>query len=156
MGTSIERTRYAAGSLPLKAPKSTIPSPDSSIATKTVTSRVYKKLRAIRPAASRGIGLMLVVFIAYSTTVNAAHRHGRLLSDHPASVLTTQSDSDDVGSARANCSDCLICQLHQSFSTSLISTRPYFGSNTQIGFHRCVASVAPRAGTHSSAESRTP
>jgi hypothetical protein len=72
----------------------------------------------------RGLGLLLVVFILYGTTVEAAHRHGRIL---PApSHATSLTDAEQTSTPLANksaCSDCLICQLHQNFNTTLIAFR---------------------------------
>lgn len=73
---------------------------------------------------SRWLNLLLVVFILYGTTVEAAHRHGRIL---PSSASTNaQLDSEhskNLGTAKTSCNDCLICQLHQNFSTTLIALR---------------------------------
>ena len=69
----------------------------------------------------RWLGLLLVVFILYGTTVEAAHRHGRTLPAGPgaASLVDTQHTNTPAGS-KTTCSDCLICQLHQHFNTTLI------------------------------------
>ncbi len=73
---------------------------------------------------SRWLGLLLVVFILYGTTVEAAHRHGRVLP----SQAGTESQFDNqqtqnLSTSNTGCSDCLICQLHQGFSTTLIALR---------------------------------
>ena len=72
----------------------------------------------------RSLGLLLVVLIFYGTTVEAAHRHGRvLLSGSTATSLAdTQHTSAPAGS-KVGCSDCLICQLHQHFNTTLLAFR---------------------------------
>jgi hypothetical protein len=70
----------------------------------------------------RGLGLLLVVFILYGTTAEAAHRHGRI----PATGNTAAVDLDQTTSpisSKTGCSDCLICQLHQNFTTTLIVFR---------------------------------
>jgi len=73
----------------------------------------------------RALGLLLVVFIFYGTTVEAAHRHGVASpeSHSAASVTNPNSDASSTFSARPGCSDCLICQLHQNFSATLISVK---------------------------------
>ena len=74
-------------------------------------------------ALARWLSLLLVVFILYGTTVEAAHRHGRVLPNHQA---TSQVESDQPNSplsSKTGCSDCLICQLHQHFATTLIAFR---------------------------------
>ena len=77
-----------------------------------------------RAGFSRWLGLLLLAFMLWGTTVEAAHRHGRVLSDH--SDITSLSRSEKSGNltgAQTGCSDCLICQLHQNFSTTLIALR---------------------------------
>jgi hypothetical protein len=68
---------------------------------------------------------LLVVFIFYGTTVEAAHRHGRVL---PAPAHNTWVADAGAGNStsttKPGCSDCLICQLHQNFSATLISVKP--------------------------------
>jgi hypothetical protein len=73
---------------------------------------------------SRWLNLLLVVFILYGTTVEAAHRHGRILPS--ANSATAQLDTEhnqNLGSTKTGCNDCLICQLHQNFNTTLIALR---------------------------------
>lgn len=73
---------------------------------------------------SRWLNLMLVVFILYGTTVEAAHRHGRILpSPTGANAQLDTEQSKNLNTARTGCSDCLICQLHQNFTTTLIALR---------------------------------
>jgi len=73
---------------------------------------------------TRWLSLFLVVFILYGTTVEAAHRHGRVLPS--TSSATTQVDNQqtkNLSTNRTGCNDCLICQLHQNVSTTLIALR---------------------------------
>jgi len=73
----------------------------------------------------RGIGLLLLVFIVYGTTVEAAHRHGRVVSPAPNAASFGQTGSTSTTpTTQSGCSDCLICQLHQNFSATLISVKP--------------------------------
>ena len=71
---------------------------------------------------TRWLGLLLVVFILYGTTVEAAHRHGRVLTTTGAALVDSDQTKSPV-SSKPGCSDCLICQLHQNFSTTLIAFR---------------------------------
>jgi hypothetical protein len=71
----------------------------------------------------RWLSLLLVVFIVYGTTVEAAHRHGRVLPNHHADSLVESNQPNSPLSSKTGCSDCLICQLHQNFATSLIAFR---------------------------------
>lgn len=73
---------------------------------------------------SRWLGVLLVVFILYGTTVEAAHWHGRVLPAHASSAAQFDSEqSQTLSTSKTGCSDCLICQLHQGFSTTLIALR---------------------------------
>jgi hypothetical protein len=75
---------------------------------------------------SRWLGLLLIAFILYGTTVEAAHRHGRVLTDKGDITSLTHSErSGNLTGAQTGCGDCLICQLHQNFSTTLIALRLY-------------------------------
>ena len=73
----------------------------------------------------RALGLLLVIFIFYGTTVEAAHRHGRIAppsSTHGTSLVDPSSSSGLLG-LKPGCNACLICQLHQNFSATLISVK---------------------------------
>ncbi|HKY43530.1 MAG TPA: hypothetical protein VJM50_10580 [Pyrinomonadaceae bacterium] len=74
-------------------------------------------------AFTRWLGLLLAVFILYGTTVEAAHRHGRVLTDNSAASLVNQDQTTSPVNSKSGCSDCLICQLHQNFNTTLIVIR---------------------------------
>jgi hypothetical protein len=76
-----------------------------------------------RNALARWLSLLLVVFILYGTTVEAAHRHGRVLPNHHAASLVESDQPNSPVSSKTGCSDCLICQLHQNFATTLIAFR---------------------------------
>jgi hypothetical protein len=77
-----------------------------------------------RAGFSRWLGLLLIAFILYGTTVEAAHRHGRVLTDNgDIASLTHSEDSGNLTGSQSGCSDCLICQLHQNFGTTLIVFR---------------------------------
>jgi hypothetical protein len=78
-----------------------------------------------RNAISRGLCLLLITFILYGTTIEAAHRHGRVLAQPPtSSTLLTTEKPDGSLNTNTSCTDCLICQLHQNFATTLISVSP--------------------------------
>jgi len=103
---------------------------------------------------SRLLSLLLLAFIVYGTTVEAAHTHGGV----PSSVVSSSSFSDPATDAKGatpllGCGDCLICQLHQNFSATLISLPPsiaptslssQFVLSTTIPLH--TQTFAPRSG----------
>ncbi len=112
--------------MPLQVVVSTISAgkTDFSTAIQTVTSTLTPRLKTHSTRFSRALTLLLVVFILYGTTVEAAHRHGRILptENHAASVIDPAL-ARNVAGGQIGCGDCLICQLHQNFSTTLITFR---------------------------------
>jgi hypothetical protein len=73
---------------------------------------------------ARWLSLLLVVFILYGTTVEAAHRHGRVISAPTSTAPHVDNErSQNLNSNKTGCNDCLICQLHQNFATTLIALR---------------------------------
>jgi len=78
----------------------------------------------LRSAFSRGVGLLLIAFVFYGTTADAAHRHGRVLpSGSDVTSLTPSDQTANPAGTSTGCNDCLICQLHQNLNTTLISYR---------------------------------
>ena len=93
----------------------------SSIGVEIVTS-ITHLFRNRSALFARAVGLLLILFIFYGTTIEAAHRHGKLLST-PDSTSVTSEQTSDAATNQVGCNDCLICQLHQNFSASLISVK---------------------------------
>jgi len=83
---------------------------------------MFELFKRNNAAFSRGLGLLLVLFVFYGTTVEAAHRHGIATStaSHAGAVIEPDSGSG-ISTNKPGCNDCLICQLHQNFSATLIS-----------------------------------
>ena len=94
-----------------------------TLAHSTLTGMLIRAFQNRNTAFTRWLGLLLVVFILYGTTVEAAHRHGRVLPDNGAASLVDADHSNSPVTGKSGCSDCLICQLHQNFSTTLIVFR---------------------------------
>jgi hypothetical protein len=90
-----------------------------------MTSKQTLKSHHERSAFARALSLLLLVFVVYGTTIEAVHRHGNPAGNRSAtssSVSDTETEKT-LGLKLAGCNDCLLCQLHQNFSTSLISAR---------------------------------
>ena len=89
------------------------------------TSMLTNAIQNRGAAFKRGLGLLLVVFIFYGTTVEAAHRHGVAApqSNSATAVTNPNSGASSTSKAKPGCSDCLICQLHLNFSATLISVK---------------------------------
>lgn len=106
---------------------------DSNIARKKVTREQPSKLVRQHHAFTRVLSLLLLGFIVYGTTVEAAHTHGRLAAAN--TVVGASNFSDPATGTRTTtklpgCGDCLICQLHQNFSATLISDPPSIVSSS--------------------------
>ena len=84
------------------------------------------RVRVGRTKSARVLSALLLALILYGTTVEAAHRHGRIfpvVSDEPASSVSDFSAHNERINGTPNCTDCLICQLHQNFSSILVNSR---------------------------------
>jgi len=81
---------------------------------------------------TRVLSLLLLGFIAYGTTVEAAHTHGNLAANNivSASNFSDPATQSKTTTKLTGCGDCLICQLHQNFSTTLISVPPSLVSSS--------------------------
>ena len=85
---------------------------------------MFARLKNQSANFSRGLSLLLVVFIFYGTTVEAAHRHNRIARSAPDATSHVDNEpTKNLNTSKTGCSDCLICQLHQNFSTTLIALR---------------------------------
>lgn len=82
---------------------------------------LMRALQNRNTALARWLSLLLVAFILYGTTVEAAHRHGRVLSNHDVASLIQSDQPNSPVNSKTGCSDCLICQLHQNFATTLVA-----------------------------------
>jgi hypothetical protein len=115
--------------------------PESSTAIQTVTSGLTNKFKIHDATLARALSLLLVTFIFYGTTVEAAHCHGRVRSTTSStSSLIDPSLAKNLAGSKTSCSDCLICQLHQNFFSTLISVRPNANS---LGVHTLSSASAP-------------
>jgi len=123
----------------------------------TVTSMLIQAFQNQSANVKRWLGLLLVVFIFYGTTVEAAHRHGRVISQasHPVSLAQTGSNSSTL-STTPGCNDCLICQLHQSFSATLISIRLNAEPFSRSTLFRASDSIPIRSAINSPQSDRAP
>src|SRR6266513_1238354 len=76
--------------------------------------------KSVRPQAAfaRVLSFLLLSFIVYGTTVEAAHQHGNLFRGRDVAGSTSVSNLGSGTTRSTNlsgCADCLICQLHQHF-----------------------------------------
>ncbi|MGB7922784.1 MAG: DUF2946 family protein [Pyrinomonadaceae bacterium] len=76
---------------------------------------------------ARFLAFVLLVFISYGATAEAAHRHGNALPEQRAGSAATVSSPDTTNSSSQNSrsgGECLICQLHQNLFVSLLNALP--------------------------------
>ena len=87
--------------------------------------RSHQKRLTRHSILSRLVAGLLLVFVIYGTTIEAAHRHGRIFNSELSKSTSITSDDDTQGLAGSSrsCAECLICQLHQHFSASLVTVR---------------------------------
>src|ERR1041384_3841820 len=105
----------------------------------------------------RGLGLLLLIFIVYGTTVEAAHRHGRVVpAAHNAVAFEHPGSTSSTSTTQPGCSDCLICQLHQNFSATLISVKPVAESLVRRPYTPQLAPVSISSTTHRPQSGRAP
>ena|SRR5689334_233969 len=88
----------------------------------TLTSMSISSFQNRDATLKRWLGLLLVLFIFYGTSVEAAHCHGRISPpSNRASAVIVPDAGSSLFNTKPGCNDCLICQLHQNFSSTLIS-----------------------------------
>jgi hypothetical protein len=81
----------------------------------------------MRAAFPRALSILLLAFIICGTTVEAAHNHGNLAGSNKVTSAAHFSDpatESKLDTGSLNCGDCLICQLHQNFSSTVLSVTP--------------------------------
>ena len=80
----------------------------------------------VQPDSSsrRVLSFLLLGLILYGATVQTVHKHGATLSARAEAVaVSTPAPEDGSTSGLQSCDDCLICQLQQSFSATLVTYR---------------------------------
>lgn len=89
---------------------------------------IEQRSSSVRPprAFARLLSFLLLGFIFYGTTVEAAHKHVTVVgpaSTSNGTVISEPGQGSELAGKLAGCGECLICQLHQHFSASLTSER---------------------------------
>ena len=105
------------------------------------------------------LSLLLLGFIVYGTTVEAAHTHGNLVESNDAAQAAWVSDpvtATKLNGGVLGCGDCLICQLHQNFSSTLITFRQASPPPTQKAQFADLAPISFRSQTNTPRTGRAP
>lgn len=72
----------------------------------------------------RVLSFLLFSLILYGATVQAVHKHGATLPAQAEAVaVSIPAPEDSSTSGLQSCDDCLICQLQQSYSATLVTYR---------------------------------
>lgn len=132
---------------------------DSRPLLKNVNRRPHSKLAHPHAAFARMLSFLLLGLIVYGTTVEAVHKHGNLVlgSAVPATASVSNPGSQTTLSTNFGaCNDCLICQLHQQFSTTLISSPPSIGQPVSNSLFSSLALVSARSQTTVPSTGRAP
>ena len=118
---------------------------------------LMRRFQNQRANLKRGLGLLLVVFILYGTTVEAAHRHGVITQSNSATSLTNpNAGGSGTFSTKPGCHDCLICQLHQNFSATLISVELNIAPLARVTHALTFDPVSTRSTAYGSPSGRAP
>jgi hypothetical protein len=131
---------------------------DSNIARKKVNRESNSKLVRRHHVFSRVLSLLLLSFIVYGTTVEAAHTHGQLAANSIVGASNFSDPATDTKTATklTGCGDCLICQLHQNFSATLISVPPSVLSSSLRSLFLTLNAVAVHSQTTTPQHGRAP
>ena len=129
---------------------------DSNTALYQVTSNTESSKSRRHAPLARTLAFVLLAFVAYTTTAESVHRHGRLALVSSESSAAAVAPSGRAGSSVNDSpaiGDCLICQLRQNLSFSLLSALPQLvAPQSQTELSRAVALLsisrleAPRRG----------
>lgn len=106
----------------------TIPTPilPSSNPQNLKAVRINRYTEMVKPDDSRRrvLSFLLLGLILYGTTVQAVHKHGLApASPVESAAVSIPAPEDSSTSGVAGCADCLVCQLQQSFSATLLTHR---------------------------------
>jgi hypothetical protein len=93
-----------------------------------VTSNTAAVTRRRHTPLARVLAFVLLAFVAYTTTAESVHRHGGLAlkrsESSAATVIRSSGDANPSADDSLSVSDCLICQLRQHLSSSLLTELP--------------------------------
>lgn len=98
---------------------------ECNMRSKTVATSQYPSFDRHRPLR-RALSLLLLIFVICGTTIEAAHRHGRIINDGSSELsasFSQTSGSSNVPGGQLGCDECALCQLHKNFAAALITAR---------------------------------
>ncbi len=92
-----------------------------------MTSNTVSATRHRHAPLARLLAFVLLAFVTYTTTAESVHRHGGLAlkrADVSAASVSSSGDANPSANDSPALGDCLICQLRQNLSFSLLSALP--------------------------------
>lgn len=93
-----------------------------------MTSNTAAITRRRHTPLARVLAFVLLAFVAYTTTAESVHRHGGLAlkrsESSTATVISSSGDSNPSANDSSALGDCLICQLRQHLSSSVLTALP--------------------------------
>lgn len=124
-----------------------------------MTSKTGSLTRRKSAPLARLLAFVLLAFVAYTATAESVHRHGGLSLVAQGSSVPAITSPDDSGSlvndSRAT-GECLICQLRQQLSFSLLNA-PSLNIAPEVQLARVIASALPSfSGTTAPQRGRAP
>lgn len=100
---------------------------DSNTAQHQVTSNTASAIRRRHAPLARLLAFVLLAFVTYTTTAETVHRHGGLAfqrADVSAASFVSSGGANPSANDSPALGDCLVCQLRQHLSFSLLSALP--------------------------------
>lgn len=92
-----------------------------------MTSKTLSATRSRHASLARLLAFVLLAFVTYTTTAESVHRHGGLAlkgAESNAAAVAPHGDANPAENDAPALGDCLICQLRQNLSFSLLSALP--------------------------------
>ena len=116
------------------------------------------------------LAVLLLASLAWGTTAEFNHHHGSKARFDQSLLSTTQAqDADDASSVGIESSktngtssplktgaECLICQLHQNLSATVLSHTPVVGTAETFGLHASPNTVFQRSEFTANGHGRAP
>ncbi|MGH9960912.1 MAG: hypothetical protein ACREBC_27980, partial [Pyrinomonadaceae bacterium] len=90
-----------------------------------MATRQYPSFDRHRPLR-RALSSLLLIFVVCGTTIEAAHRHGKILNGESSELsasFSQTSGSSNVAGGQFGCHECALCQLHKNLAAAIITAR---------------------------------
>jgi hypothetical protein len=112
-----------------------------------VTSNTTSATHRQNTPLARLLAFVLLAFVTYTTTAEAVHKHGNLslvTSNGSATAIYSSGDAHSSANDSRSTGECVICQLRQHLSLSLLNALPQLVA-PQAQATRTLAATLPSA-----------